>query len=42
MHVGRVLAVGPPEALAREHGAGDLETAFVELLATAEGAAGRP
>lgn len=41
MHAGRVLAVGPPEALAREHGAGDLETAFVALLAAAE-AAGRP
>ncbi|MCS6779667.1 MAG: ribosome-associated ATPase/putative transporter RbbA [Geminicoccaceae bacterium] len=36
MHAGRVLAVGEPGTIAREHGQGDLETAFVELLAAAE------
>ncbi len=38
MHAGRVLAVGEPEAIARGHG-GDLEAAFVDLLAEAERAA---
>jgi len=36
MHAGRVLAVGEPGAIARAHGGGDLEAAFVALLAEAE------
>lgn len=33
MHAGRVLAVGAPQAIAREHGGGVLEQAFASLLA---------
>ncbi len=36
MHAGRLLAVGAPEEIAGSYGGGDLETAFVELLAAAE------
>jgi len=36
MHSGRLLAVGEPEAIARAHGGGELEAAFVALLAEAE------
>ncbi len=36
MHAGRVLAAGPPEELARRFGEGDLDEAFVRLLARAE------
>ncbi|TBW39520.1 ABC transporter ATP-binding protein/permease [Siculibacillus lacustris] len=42
MHLGRVLAVGPPAELVRAAGAATLEEAFISSLETAEAAAAGP